>query len=285
MKQSSGLSRRRLFQGGRGLQESGCLFAWWKRRRRRQLLQTPFPADWEPWLQRYSPLFPGLSPTQQQRVRDDARCLIAEKHWEGCGGFVVTDEHRLAIASQVAVMGLGFPAAPFDRLLSILIYPETFVATPQRRQTWGLEQETGEPLLGEAWYQGPVILAWETIRQQADAPHGRNLVVHEFAHLLDMANAEVDGVPDLDHVAEPQQWADRFSEEFQRFHRRRRWGRLSVLDDYAGTSPIEYFAVSSEAFFAAPVELRTEAPPLYALLQRYYRVDPAAWMTPISTPP
>ncbi len=253
------------------------IFEWWRARRRRQLLAKPIPETWERYLLSNCRHLAQLRPAEIARLRDDIRLLIAEKHWEGCNGLEVTDEMRVTIAAHAAMMGLGFPTAPFDRLMSILIYPNTFVANPRRRQPWGLEEDAAEPHLGEAWYQGPVILSWRQIRQQCvTQPDGRNLVIHEFAHLLDMANFDVDGVPDLPREVNARQWADVFHEEFRRLQRQIRLGRSTLLDEYAGTSPVEFFAVGSEAFFERPTALRAENPQVYDLLRQYYRQDPAA---------
>ncbi len=252
------------------------IFAWWRARRRRKLLAQPFPDDWERMLQAHCRHWARLTPAELSQVRNTVRLLIAEKHWEGCNGLVVTAEMRVTIAAHAALMCLGFPGVPFERLVTVLIYPDTFVATPRHRQPWGLEEDSAEPRLGEAWYQGPVILSWrEIVKQCVEQPDGRNLVIHEFAHLLDMANFDVDGVPDLPHDVDPRQWAEDFQEEFRRLQRQIRLGRATVLDAYAGTSPVEFFAVGSEAFFEQPTELRHESPRVYDLLRRYYRQDPA----------
>ncbi len=253
------------------------LFQWWRKLRRSRLLSQPFPGDWEPWLQRGCRILDRLSPDEQQLLRSRLRLLVAEKHWEGCGGLAVTDEMRVTIAAQAALMTLGFSEIPFERLLSILLYPDTYVARPIKRNAWGLEDETAEPRLGEAWYQGPVILSWRDVRRQCiEEDDGRNVVIHEFAHLLDVANAEVDGIPALSRDVNPQQWARVFQEEFRRFLRHLQLGRNRVLDEYAGTNPAEFFAVGSEAFFERPIALRQSSPQLYQLLQSYYRQDPAA---------
>jgi Mlc titration factor MtfA (ptsG expression regulator) len=238
------------------------LLTWWRNRRRRQLLSTPFPEHWEPILSANCRHFALLSSGEQQRLRNDLRILISEKNWEGCNGLVITDEIRVTIAAHAALMGIGFPANPFDRLASILVYPDTFVAKRMTRMTGGAQLESDEPRLGEAWYQGPVILVWREIREQClEAPDGRNVIIHEFAHLLDMGDHDVDGIPELDS---PEQY------------RQIRLGRRTVIDSYGATSRAEFFAVASETFFEQPARLRSELPQLYSILQAYYRQDPAA---------
>ena len=253
------------------------LFRWWRKNRRSRLLKQPFPAQWEVWLPTHCRQFVNLAPTQQQLLRDRLRLLVAEKYWEGCGGLRVTEEMRFTIATHAALITLGFPELPFERLMSILIYPDTYLAKSHKRQPWGLEDDNAEPRLGEAWYRGPVILSWKDVERHClEEPSGRNVVVHEFAHQLDMANSMVDGIPDLTGVSQPQKWVATFEAEFHHFLRRLAMGRNTVLDAYAGTNPAEFFAVGSEAFFEVPQALREHAPQLYELLRSCYRQDPAA---------
>ncbi|HET6423838.1 MAG TPA: M90 family metallopeptidase [Planctomycetaceae bacterium] len=254
------------------------MFGWYQQWRRKRLLVTPLDPAWMDMIQSRCKPFGSLSSEQQTRLVNDVRIFIAEKHWEGCNGLVVTDEMRVTIAVQACLMALGFPGVPFERLLSVLIYPDTFVAKATRQQPWGVVQENDEPRLGEAWYQGPVVLSWkEVLEQTTGVQPARNVVIHEFSHLLDMQNREVDGIPDLDHTHSAN-WVPIFEEAYERLVRQARLGRVSVLDDYGATSKIEFFAVSSEAFFEQPQRLRDEFPSLYGILNEYYRQDPAAWI-------
>jgi len=263
------------------------LFTWWHNRRRQRLLAQPFPAEWEAWLVANCRHFTRLTTAQQNRLRDDLRLLVAEKHWEGCKGLTVTDEMRVTISAQAALMGLGFEQLPFARLQTVLIYPEPFVWTHKRRPAWSPEsavwggvvgeEEVDEIALGQARPQGPVVLVWsEVIEQCRSADPRRNVVIHEFAHLLDAHDdSTMDGLPALNHVADVQAWVATFDDEFERHVRQARLGRNTVLDYYGATSEAEFFAVASEAFFEQPVQLRRESPGLYAILREFYRQDAA----------
>ena len=59
-------------------------------------------------------------------------------------------------------------------------------------------------------------------------------------------------------------------------------GEATPIDDYAASHPGECFAVSCETFFAAPEALDAAYPELYALLGRYFRLDPLSWRSPPS---
>jgi hypothetical protein len=249
---------------------------WGRKTRRKKLLATPFPDGWLPIVEANCRHYALLSPAEQQRLRDDLRILIAEKHWEGCNGLQLTEEIQVTIAAHAALMALGFPELPFDRLQTVLVYPDTFVSKRTTPITGHAYLESDEPRLGEAWTYGVVILVWREICEQClGAPSGRNVIIHEFAHILDMEDRDVDGVPSLQNHDQYQSWIDVTEAEFDRLQRQTRLGRRTLLDSYGATSLAEFFAVASEAFFERPVELRDERPRLYDVLKAYYRQDPA----------
>ena len=131
--------------------------------------------------------------------------------------------------------------------------------------------------LGEAHQNGPVILSWAEIEEDLSQPgFGRNLVFHEFAHKLDMRNGDIDGVPLLPRpLRKP--WEQIMGREHERLKRSTRRRQETFLDPYGAESPAEFFAVVTEAFFDAPIELRVQHPELYDVLAQFYRLDPAAW--------
>lgn len=255
----------------------GTLFSWWRERRRRKLLAEPFPVEWDDILRRHVPHFHSLKPDEQERLRRDTRYFVAEKHWEGCRGLEVTDEVRVTIAGTASLLGLGFEQPPFDRLLSVLIYPETYVAPETKLGPGGVVVESAVPRLGEAWYRGPVILSWPDVLYGCQTPDdGHNVVLHEFAHLLDMLDRDVDGVPPIDDAEQYHTWKEVTTAEYERLVRDARLGRRTLLDYYGATSPSEFFAVATESFFEQPREMRELHPSLYAVMAASYRQDPAA---------
>jgi Mlc titration factor MtfA (ptsG expression regulator) len=129
---------------------------------------------------------------------------------------------------------------------------------------------------GEAWYRGPVILSWaDVLSGSRDGGDGHNLVLHEFAHQLDMQNGHVsDGVPPLHDRAMDERWSRVMRSEFQRLVDDCRVGRRTLLDCYGATSPSEFFAVASECFFERPERMSREHGDLYSVMREYYRQDP-----------
>lgn len=253
------------------------LFAWFKRRRRRKILESPFPAEWTAFLDRV-PHVINLAGHCRKQHQDATQIFLADKEFEGCRGLTLTDEMRVTIAGLATILVLGMPDNYFDNVSTILVYPDAF-AVPQKVPI-GLDAalEDESERLGEAHYRGPVILSWAEIDEDLREPWlGRNLVFHEFAHQLDMLNGEANGVPILPRdLQEP--WAKVMAKEYHRLQKRSKRHRETLLDPYGATEPAEFFAVITEAFFDSPIDLANEHPELYDVLRRYFGQDPAKSM-------
>ena len=253
------------------------IFSWWRRRRRSKILERPFPEEWRGHLRENFAQYTWLTPEEQGRLERAAQIFVAEKNWEGCNGLEVTDEIRITIAAQACMLLLGYEDVHFDRLLSVLIYPGTYMAPERVHNTGGLVIESSSFRLGEAWHEGPVILSWPSVLRGGRFPDdGQNVVYHEFAHMLDMLDHGVDGVPPLGAAEQYREWEEVVGREFEALRRRAEHGIRGVLDVYGATNEAEFFAVATEAFFERPLELRTKHAELYGVLQKFYRQDPAA---------
>jgi MtfA peptidase len=93
--------------------------------------------------------------------------------------------------------------------------------------------------------------------------------------VLDLRDGRADGVPALPDRAARAHWLQVMDAEWQAFCRRVDAQQDTLLDPYGAEAIDEFFAVASEAFFVAPVEMRREHPPLYELLRSFYRQNPA----------
>jgi hypothetical protein len=254
------------------------LFRWLRNRRRRALLREPFPQPWKDLLEENVRSYRRLTAAEQGRVRDYVQIFAAEKHWEGCGGQQITDEVRVTVAGLVAILVLGLEAEYFDHVLSILVYPDAYVARASTGAGPGVIIEGDSARQGEAWYRGPVILSWsDVLAGGLERVHGRNLVFHEFAHQLDMLNGRrADGVPPLETAAQAERWTKVVGEHYRELVHDCSRGHAALLDCYGATSPAEFFAVATETFFQRPSAMQHRHPELYACLREFYRQDPVA---------
>jgi Mlc titration factor MtfA (ptsG expression regulator) len=254
------------------------LFSWWKRRRRRRILAEPFPAAWQAILDADVGHYHLLAGSDQARVREAVQILMAEKSWEGCRGLELTDQIRVTIAALAAVLILRMGDFFFDNVQTILVYPAEFVAPEEKPLAGDVALHDESDRLGEAHQRGPVILSWTEVQTAAREPgHGENLVFHEFAHQLDMLNGAFDGTPLLADEPLRHRWTTVMDHEYRRLIRAAERGRATLLDSYGATDPAEFFAVATECFFDAPLEMRRVHPELYDLFASYFRQDPAEW--------
>lgn len=249
------------------------MFDWFTKRRRRKLLARAFPESWRAILQRNAPYANGFLEEDRRRFEDIVRILVHEKHFEGCGGFEMTDEARLTIAGHAAIPVLHLREAYYPDLRSILVYPESFRVTDTEVGEDGVWSEDNEARAGESWELGVIVLAWtEVVRSYRKLADGYNVVLHEFAHQLDSAEWSADGRPVLDDPALAERWSDVLSREFERHSS----GRRGILDPYGAIDPAEFFAVAIETFFEKPQAMKRFHADLYATLQQYLQQDPIA---------
>lgn len=251
------------------------LLSWLKNRRRRQLLALPFPSAWLEYLHKNVLMYERLTESEKATLRGQLRILVAEKNWEGCGGLSITDEIKVTIAAQACLLLLGIDHDSFERVQSILVYPSGYRSPEGWVGPDGVVHlDTG--LLGEAWYHGPVILAWDNVLAGGqNIQDGRNVVLHEFAHQLDYLDGIADGTPPLGNRAQYRKWHDVMNAEYARLVEESEHGKPRVLDAYGATSPAEFFAVATECFFEKPVQMNRRHPQLYDILREYYCQDSA----------
>jgi Mlc titration factor MtfA (ptsG expression regulator) len=218
-----------------------------------------------------------LDAGDRRRLRDMAREFLAQKQWSSAPGLALTAPMQLSIALQACLPVLNLGLEHYRGWVGIVVYPGDFVIPRQVMDEDGVVHEYDDPVLGEAWEGGPVLLSW--FDDAADAGNV-NMVIHEFAHKLDMENGEVDGIPRLPADLPRRDWIAAFEPAYEDFRRRvdaaDRRGEETELDPYGAEHPAEFFAVMSEAFFETPQLLRDEYPAVYEQLCRYYRQDPAA---------
>jgi Mlc titration factor MtfA (ptsG expression regulator) len=251
------------------------------------------PALWNEVMRAY-PFLQGLDAAETEDLRSRAAWLLASKTMNGAQGLVLTDAMRLAIAVQAALPILKLPTALYEGWDEIIVYPGGFMIPRRHEDEAGVVHEYVEDAAGEAWDGGPVVLSWEDAHA---AGNPCNVVIHEFAHKLDLSGGDVDGMPSFAGRPElnPRLWRQVLDDSLDRFMealdavesaippdvdpegpQADPWYSELPLDPYAATDEGEFFAVSSEAFFVDPEPLAAAFPAWYGLLRTYFRQDPLA---------
>lgn len=202
--------------------------------------------------------------------------FLARKEFHGADGLAITDAIAVAIAAQAVLPVLHLGLDWYDDFVGIVVHPSEVVAQRTDTDEDGVVHDYEEVLAGEAMYQGPVMLSWQDVAQAgASAGDGYNVVIHEFAHKIDMRDGASDGCPPLPSRAARQAWLatlqaqyDAFREQViiaERFSGPRPW-----LDDYGATALDEFFAVACEAYFVNRPRFTQEFPALVPLFDGFF---------------
>jgi MtfA peptidase len=226
------------------------------------------------------PFVAARPPEQQTRLRRMASLFLDRKEFAGAQGFVVSDHIALAVAVQACLPVLELGLDHYDGFIGIVMHADAVVASREAMDEDGVVHAYDEELAGEAMEGGPLMLSWADVLPTEDSnapPTAYNVVIHEFAHVLDLRDGQADGMPLLGSSAERRAWSEVLMSEYDRFCERVVCGHETVLDPYAAEAPDEFFAVSSEAFFVTPQALKQEQPAMYRLLASYYRQDPSIY--------
>ena len=251
---------------------------WWRRRRAARTLRRRAIPDalWALTLARY-PFIARRSEADRQGLRELATLFLADKEFAGMQGLEVDDGMAVAIAAQACLPILRLGLAQYDAFKGIVVHPDIVVARREVMDEDGIVHHYDEELAGEAMEGGPVMLTWRDVADAGDsAEWGYNVVVHEFAHVLDMRDGAADGVPLLADRAARERWLAVLVPEWDEFSVRVAVGEDTLIDPYGAEAIDEFFAVASELFFIDAATMRGEHPALYELLAGYYRQDPAA---------
>ncbi|MEK8081109.1 M90 family metallopeptidase [Pseudomonas sp. XK-1] len=251
------------------------LRAW---RRQRILARHPVAAATWSEVLRHLPLLDGLSPEELQRLQGRAVLFLHNKHLSALPGVELQRSDRLLLAVQAELPLLHLADLDwYQGFHEIVLYPDDFVSPQRHRDASGVVHEWDGEHSGEAWQQGPVILAWPGV-QASGGWDGYNLVIHELAHKLDMLNGSANGLPPLHRNMRISDWAEAMQSAFDRLNAQLDADPQAetAIDPYAAEDPAEFFAVTSEYFFSAPDLLAGAFPAVYAQLALFYRQDPLA---------
>lgn len=242
-----------------------------------RLPTEPIPEAWPAIVADRVPLAGRLAAEDRERLYRLMQVFLEEVPIEGVAGLEVTEEVRATIAAQACLLLLHMSYPRYTRVRRVLVYPWAFVPRTAPNLASGHIVPPDVPLRGQAWPNGVVVLGWDEIEHDTvSSTRGGNVVLHEFAHMLDAEDGSMDGVPVLDSGSAYRQWATQLSTRFAEHVGRTELGEDTTLDPYGARNRAEFFAVATEAFFERPVELQEGEPDMYRLLVAFYGIDPAS---------
>jgi Mlc titration factor MtfA (ptsG expression regulator) len=252
---------------------------------------------WASVLERH-PFLDRLCPSEKARLRILATEFLHTRTITCIGGHRLLDYDLMSIAAQASLPVLYLGLSSYDKFSEVIVYPGEFLVAREFTDEDGIVHDISGALAGETMAGGPVVISWDSGEADAacvdNARNDTNVVIHEFAHKLDLAAGEADGIPlfrrDLHQGIAAAHWRDAMEAALEdlramvdaleaRFPRHldpESAAGLALyatlpLDAYASQDPAEFFAVASEAYFVAPEKLRDAFTEFHDLLDRFYR--------------
>ncbi|WP_133011551.1 zinc-dependent peptidase [Marinomonas flavescens] len=247
---------------------------WWEDKKIEKIDITP--AQWEAAIDGWH-VMERYQGEERDALRQLTMRFLVHKSISPGGDAEITDEMCLRLATMACVPILNLGLNWYDHWSTIILYKGDFVPNRPYQSEDGVVHSQAPGLSGEAWLRGPLILSWESICETgAHARHGHasNVVIHEFAHKLDMLRDGANGAPPMHPDMRPGEWHDAFTNAWERLSIDWQHHRPLPLDEYALTNPAEFFAVCSETFFEAPHRMKKHMPEVYRLLCQFYRQTP-----------
>ncbi|MEP0711924.1 zinc-dependent peptidase [Algoriphagus sp.] len=234
-------------------------------------LQVPalFPEKWRLYLLQEVNFYASLS-EEDKAVFEEGILRFLERVRITGVKTTVDEEDRLLVASSAVIPVIAFPEWEYSSLHEVLLYPDTF----DEKYDFQDKDRTISGMVGSGGVMHHVVLfSKPALHQGFDNASGKmNVGIHEFVHLFDKQDGEIDGIP---HVIMKNQavlpWLHLISENTKEM-----MAGESDINVYGATNKQEFLAVASEYFFQRPQLFKEKHPDLYAVLSSVFQNDLAA---------
>ncbi len=182
---------------------------------------------------------------------------------------IVEDIDKLLVASSAVIPIFGFGKWRYYNLDNVLLYPdsfnkEEFLASGYEKNTLGM--------IGNGPMQKVMILSKPALRFGYQSESTSNTGIHEFVHLLDKEDGEVDGLPEaLLNKKYNSAWLQLVNKNIEMII-----NGESDINNYGASNRAEFFAVASEYFFNRPELFKENHPELFELLRTIFNQNPTS---------
>ena len=228
---------------------------------------TQFPDTWRKILDEKVLFYHNLNLQEKLRFEFDIQRFLANVRITGVHTEIdITD--KLLVASSAAIPVFGFPEWNYTFLNEVLLYPSSFDSSYNINS----KEEMITGMVGSGAMEGKMILSKPSLHRGFDnTTDKQNVGVHEFIHLLDKEDGEIDGIPATLHGKEYSlPWLELIRKKTAEIMKGK-----SDINEYAATHQREFLTVAGEYFFERPDQLKQNHPELYDLLAIAFKQDTA----------
>jgi MtfA peptidase len=238
------------------------LFAWLFRSRKKIRILTPLPGAYKELLNENVAFYRRLDEDGKINFQNRVQHFLSTTRITGVKTSV-EDIDKVLIGASAIIPISAFNNWEYINLREVLLYPETF---GENFQTEGGDRVV-MGMVGNGPMQQVMILSQHALRQGfSNRTDKSNTAIHEFVHLVDKTDGDVDGVPEVllnNQYVLP--WLDMVHKKIKEIMHDR-----SDINPYGATNQAEFLAVAAEYFFERPDLLKTKHPELYSMLEKIF---------------
>lgn len=233
------------------------------KQQKRPVIIKAIPETYKQLLAQYVVFYQQLDETKKTEFENRVQHFLSQVRITGVKS-ELEDIDKVLVAASAVIPIFNFPGWEYVHLNEVLVYPDTF--------NHEFEQEGSDRsvlgMVGNGAMNGVMILSQHELRQDFINKTGKdNVAIHEFVHLVDKRDGDIDGVPTF--ILEKgyiKPWLQLMQHEIRRIKEDK-----SDINVYGATNKAEFFAVVSEYFFERPKLLKEKHPELFELLEKIFR--------------
>lgn len=222
------------------------------------------PANWDALLVENVQFYQRLTPHEKIIFQEEMVAFLADVYIDAVG-FELEEIDRVLVAASAIIPVFHFRNWRYTNITGVIIYPDNF----NERLGFAADEENKmiAGMVGTGKYENQMILSRKALHHGfTNKTDKHNTAVHEFVHLLDKADGEIDGLPELFLGQENiLPWLNLMHKTMEAIN-----NDQSDIRNYGGTSQVEFFAVASEYFFERPKLLKRKHPELFAMLEKCF---------------
>ena len=246
------------------------LFIFWLQMKRKPgVIATSsesIPGPYKKVLSEQVPFYQQLDETRQAEFENRIQHFLSQTKITGVNT-IVEDLDKVLVAASAIIPIFNFPGWEYIHLHEVLLYPDSF--NHEFEQQGNNRDVLG--MVGSGALNHVMILSQHQLRQAfINKTEKDNTAIHEFVHLVDKTDGDIDGIPAF--ILEKkyiQPWLQLMQHEIKLINEDK-----SDINPYGATNEAEFFAVVSEYFFERPKLLKEKHPELYSLLEEIFSRQP-----------
>jgi Mlc titration factor MtfA (ptsG expression regulator) len=221
-------------------------------------------SQWSTYLEQSVSFYKNLEANDRQLFERRTLLFLHSTVVNGGTSVTVTDEDKLLVAASAIIPVWKFPNWNYVNLKEVYLLPAAF----DENFSCGGAGARITGMVGTGPMAGKLALSKPHLHQGfLNNRDKQNVGIHEFVHLIDMADGNCDGFPErLKSYAFAIPWLEFVRKKMNDIDKNK-----SNIRDYGATNAAEFFSVASEYFFERPMMLKKKHPELSAALENFYQ--------------